>query len=404
MKSVLTVVAALALVPACTESLEGDYGGIDGDGAGAGSGSSEGQGHGVEPGQLTAGEWDDNANFEWFSYTLSRAFAVPAGKGNLDFGGRMVTTITDGDGHAIANAKIEIVGTQSSVVTGSDGRALLLPGVDGSAETIRITTPDGATLQTAPAETIVVPGGVAARPDDLDLAFVVDATGSMGDEIRYLQAEIEHIASRVAESHPEVTTRFALIVYRDLGDDYVTRVFNFNSLASFKTNLNAQASGGGGDYPEAAEIAMEKAMTGLSWRDGNVTRLVFHVADAPPHDQNFVPFLTTARAARKAGIRIFPVAASGVALEAEYLMRSTALATLGRYIFLTDDSGIGNSHETPRIPCFRVERLATLLARTIDSELSGAFIAPAPEDILRTEGTFEGERCVWQTDTAFAGN
>ena len=30
---------------------------------------------------------------------------------------------------------------------------------------------------------------------------------------------------------------------------------------------------------------------------------------------------------------------------------------MGRYLFLTDDSGIGNDHEEPRVPCYRVERL-----------------------------------------------
>ena len=113
---------------------------------------------------------------------------------------------------------------------------------------------------------IVVPDAAGAPPEALDLAFVVDATGSMGDEIHYLQAEIENIAVRVAAEHPGVSTRFGLVMYRDVGDDYVTRVYDFSSLASFHDHLLQQSAGGGGDYPEAAERGMQDATNRLLWR------------------------------------------------------------------------------------------------------------------------------------------
>src|SRR5262249_14451615 len=148
----------------------------------------------------------------------------------------------------------------------------------------------------------------------------------------------------------------------------------FGSLDAFESNLVAQAADGGGDYPEAAEVAMAAAME-LGWRDGNVARILFHVADAPPHDDHYAPFLAAARTARARGIRIFPVGASGVGLAAEYLMRLSAVITLGRYVFLTDDSGIGNSHEPPHIPCYQVQHLNDLLVREIGSELAGSYLA-----------------------------
>ncbi len=369
-------------------SYGGDDTGAAGEG-GAGSGSgSQGTGT-VEPGQLTAGVWDDAANLAFSEHLLDTQFAGMIDAAVLPLDQRQITTITDSLGQPIAGATIEIDGTPNRIVAGTDGRALLLPGFDGGTH-LRVTAPDGASIVTDASTTIVVPDGAGAPPTALDLAFVVDATGSMGDEITYLQAEIENIAVRVAAEHPGVSTRYGLVMYRDVGDEYVTRTFDFTSLTSFKSQLNQQSANGGGDYPEAAEAAMEDATRELSWRTGNVARVLFHVADAPPHEENSSAFLRTALAARAKGIRIFPVAASGVAFEAEYLMRSSALATLGRYLFLTDDSGIGNTHEEPRIPCYRVERLATLLARTIDSELTGAYIAPAQEDIVREVGYVDG--------------
>jgi hypothetical protein len=368
-----------------------DVGGAFGEGGGAGSGGGGGsQGSGtVEPGQLTAGEWDDGANLAWYEHLLDTQFANMIDAAVLPLDQRLVTTITDSLGQPIAGATIEIDGTPNRIVAGTDGRALLLPGFDGGAH-LKITAPSGGSVLADAAASIVVPDAAGQPPAALDLAFVVDATGSMSDEITYLQAEIENIAVRVAAEHPGVSTRYGLVMYRDAGDEYVTRTFDFTSLTSFMSQLDQQSANGGGDYPEAAEAAMEDATRELSWRTGNVARVLFHVADAPPHEENSSAFLRTALAARAKGIRIFPVAASGVAFEAEYLMRSSALATLGRYLFLTDDSGIGNEHEEPRIPCYRVERLATLLARTIDSELTGAYIAPPAEDVVREVGYVDG--------------
>lgn len=372
-----------------SKSGEGGEDGASSGGGSSGGGGSTGSGTQVEPGQLTAGEWDDAANLGWYEHMLDTQFAAMLEGAVLPLDQRMITTITDSLGQPIAGATIAIDGTTNSLITGTDGRALLLPGYDGGTR-LRITAPGGSSIVTDASATIVVPDAAGAPPDSLDLAFVVDATGSMGDEIQYLQAEIENIAVRVAAEHPGVSTRFGLVMYRDVGDEYVTRVFDFSSLASFHGHLLEQSAGGGGDYPEAADRAMQDATSRLTWRTGNVARVLFHVADAPPQPENASAFLRASLVARARGIRIFPVAASGVAIEAEYLMRSSALATLGRYLFLTDDSGIGNAHEEPRIPCYRVEHLSTLLARTIDSELTGAYTTPATDDILRESGYVDG--------------
>ena len=89
---------------------------------------------------------------------------------------------------------------------------------------------------------------------------------------------------------------------------------------------------------------------------------------------------------RRLGVSIYPVAASGVAAEAEYIMRTAALFTLAEYLFLTDDSGIGNPHAEPHIPCYVVQRLDTLMTRMIRTQLAGARIEPAPETIIRVVG------------------
>ena len=74
-----------------------------------------------------------------------------------------------------------------------------------------------------------------------------------------------------------------------------------------------------------------------------------------------------ARTAAGKGIRIVPLAASGVDKELEFLLRLTAIATGGTYTFLTNDSGIGGDHIEPTIGEYQVEILNDLLVRVISA-------------------------------------
>jgi hypothetical protein len=131
----------------------------------------------------------------------------------------------------------------------------------------------------------------------------------------------------------------------------------------------------------------------MSWRDGNVARVAFLVADAPPHAERALAAMTAADELRTQGVAIYPVAASGVAAEAELVMRSAAVASGGEYIFVTDDSGVGNAHAEPHIPCYSVERLRDAMTRVLRSELSGQRIEPDPQRAIRRVGQGSGGVC-----------
>jgi hypothetical protein len=60
------------------------------------------------------------------------------------------------------------------------------------------------------------------------------------------------------------------------------------------------------------------------------------------------------------------VACSGTDKATEFIMRSMALASNGTYLFLTDDSGIGEAHIKPTTDEFKVELLNDLLQRVIE--------------------------------------
>jgi hypothetical protein len=228
----------------------------------------------------------------------------------------------------------------------------------------------------------------------LDVALLVDTTGSMGDEIAYLQTEFLALSRSIQERYPNAQQRWALVVYRDDQDDYVARWFDFRADAEdFRTHLGAQSAGGGGDFPEASDVGLAAANQ-LTWRpDADVARLVFWLADAPHHANRAAAAAEAMRAAAAQGLHLYPVASSGVDDLTELSMRQAAQLTGGRYLFLTNDSGVGGPHKEPRLPCYFVTKLDRAILRMVDVELTGVYREPDAAEIIRAGGDPQDGAC-----------
>jgi hypothetical protein len=90
---------------------------------------------------------------------------------------------------------------------------------------------------------------------------------------------------------------------------------------------------------------------------------------------------------------LYPVAASGTDDLLEFSMRLSAMVTGGRYLFLTNDSGIGGDHKEPTIPCYVVTSLQKAMLRMIQMELTGRPLDPDAADVIRTSGDPHDGRC-----------
>ncbi len=216
--------------------------------------------------------------------------------------------------------------------------------------------------------------------NNLDILMVVDATGSMGDEIHYLKAELNDVIERVQSQHTQLNINLGSVFYRDRGEAYVTKKSDFSAnIEQTISFIKAQSAAGGGDNPEAVDEALKVAIDDMEWSEQAVARLLFLVLDAPPHHSpQILERLQrlSAKAAQK-GIRIVPITGSGIQKSSEYLMRSLALTTNGTYVFLTDDSGVGNPHIKPTTDEYKVEMLNDLMIRLIDQYVQ----APDCEDV-----------------------
>jgi len=361
-----------------------------------------------QAGLLTAGDHDDLLNPELYAayagnyLQRSNLRDLP----RLDTRRVLTVAVQDEAGRPVPFARVTLTcadGNSLSLATVADGTAVFYPGLDRLGRSVRLSIPGAA------GRTIAIADGAGAQRQGVtlrsggapvrkfDLLLTIDTTGSMGDEIAYLKSELRTILADIRRSHPGLDIRLGLIAYRDEGDEYVTRTYPFvSSLEAMQGNLQTQYASGGGDYPEAMDLALARAVA-QDWRPDAVKSLLL-VADAPPHDENIGKAWRAAEAARAKRIQIVPVAASGVGDVAEYVMRAMAAATQSRYIFLTDDSGIGNPHATPAVDCFLVTRLDRLVRRVLDSQISGRRIEPRDGEVIRSVGRYEGGKCILPPD------
>jgi len=120
--------------------------------------------------------------------------------------------------------------------------------------------------------------------NQLDLAFVVDTTGSMGGLIEAAQRRMIEMVSVLAKA-VDVDVRLAVVEYRDHPpqDSMIFRVHPFTGdLPRAREYVESLRAEGGGDEPEAVFAGIAAACRELSWRP-HARRMAMLVGDAPPH-------------------------------------------------------------------------------------------------------------------------
>jgi von Willebrand factor type A domain-containing protein len=184
----------------------------------------------------------------------------------------------------------------------------------------------------------------------VEVAFVLDTTGSMGGLIEGAKRKIWSIASAIVDSNPDADIRMGLVAYRDIGDDYVTRTFDLTTdTQDLYANLLELKARGGGDWPESVNEALDVAVNKLHWTlGGDVRRIVFLVGDAPPHMDyaQDTKYPVTLAVAKQKDIIVNAVLA-GNARDTERVWRDIAQNGNGRFIPIPQDGGQVVIIETP---------------------------------------------------------
>ena len=216
----------------------------------------------------------------------------------------------------------------------------------------------------------------------LDVLFLLDATGSMADEIHQLKITIDEVAQRIHRLPGKVDVHLGMTLYRDEFDSFLTATFDLTpDVEAFAEALSEVVADGGDDYPEALDEALADALSRPSWRSAAETvQLVFLVADAPPQvlRQVPVPYTDSMRNAARRGIKIFPVSSSGTDDQAEFVFRQFAQFTGARYVFLTYGAGGRATGPSSDIGQRDYEELSLddLIVRLVAEELAALDGAP----------------------------
>lgn len=368
----------------------------------------------AKPGTLTAGAWDDNDNWGFYRnlFAKSSDYNVYSNSWGMNFEHRIRVKVTDG-GKVVKLAKVSLLDGSRQLIWGNvsryDGYADVFYATDknntaepkyikveknGKVKEIEIEAKKyfedrevgeegqnsggngGGNEIAQPSyefedEYTVELSGSGESEKKLDLMFVVDTTGSMSDEITFLQTELKDVISSVKQNNSNIPVRISMNFYKDEGDNYVVDSHKFTSdIDEAQKLINGEYAEGGGDYPEAVDKALSDAVSNHDW-DKDSVKIMFLLLDAPPHEGAEIN-KTLADSIRKAGsegIHIIPVSASGIDKKTEFLLRAMAVSTDGTYVFLTDDSGVGGSHIEPTIGDYDVELLNELMIRLINKYL-----------------------------------
>jgi hypothetical protein len=133
------------------------------------------------------------------------------------------------------------------------------------------------------------------RKVGLDVALVIDSTGSMQNVIDTLRQRLEALSTTIQRLVP--TARIGAVAFRDRDDgktataprrseDFVVKwsdlTFNGKKIGTFLDGIVAE---GGGDWEEAVKDGLETAMRQLKWR-ADAKKVIILVGSSPPHEQD----------------------------------------------------------------------------------------------------------------------
>jgi hypothetical protein len=304
---------------------------------------------GARAAEVKAASHDDNEEFPFYQEYCKKnasAFTLPL---SWDVSQRFVIKVMDEDSNCIPHTRVEVMRKKKvlfSAATQASGEIVLFPLMDLGKKfksltkyTVRVKgkykyTPEKRLDFQVPVvlqEQRKLPARIPVQ-----ICFLLDATGSMKDEIQKLKDVIFSIHARIQKlpSNPEL--EFSTVAYKDVTDDWLVlgRPFTAN-IDTFQLNLEDVRASGGGDYPEDLGSGLAYTLDSLKWKD-NAVMFIFLIADAPPHvdyktDKDYAWGM---KQCRKRGIMLTSVGASGLRPVGEFIFRQMSVITNGRFVFL----------------------------------------------------------------------
>ena len=350
-----------------------------GTGGGSDGGSDNGENN-TQAGIVTAGEWNDLSNWTfWKNIEQTKEYADLTDYWSIYTNNR-ISVLVKNNNTPLLGIKVSLFKNTELIwetITDNFGRAELWiapfqkeNNVDLNNYSLKIND-SPFTVELKKIETGIVEVQHSVNPtisNKVEICFIVDATGSMGDEITFLKDDLQDILNKI-KSNTSNSISTSTVFYRDTEDDYLTKKSDFTTNFITTTNfIKNQTADGGGDFPEAVHSALEVAINDLQWSNQAKSKIAFLLLDAPPHYKTDVilNLQKNIKIAAQKGIKIIPITASGIDKSTEFLMRYFSILTNGTYVFITNHSGVGNDHIEATVGDYQVETLNNLIVRLIE--------------------------------------
>jgi Mg-chelatase subunit ChlD len=262
----------------------------------------------------------------------------------------------------------EVIEDNGVEATGSEadsGELPPTPDSGGKVDTVRATpnaiaNEDTAVISASP-PTDRIDSSLPSASRQLDIVFLLDATGSMADELDTLKAGLGNIAA-LTSLPDSIALRYSFVVYRDQGKSDTGQLLELtDDWVLFARDLMTVTAVGGGDYPENLNEGLYQAITQTDWNPG-ADRLIILLGDAPPH-QNLpgaIPYEESVSLGVEQNITIFTVGSDGLNESGVTIYQQIAQASNGRFIY------ISNYPENAQINATSVQPMSHLPAIIVD--------------------------------------
>ena len=142
---------------------------------------------------------------------------------------------------------------------------------------------------------------------NFDVGFCVDVTGSMGNAILWLKADVAKMM--LAFGTVALEPRIGITFYRDKGDEFVVKNHPLTGRVEDLLNaLSKMTADGGGDEPEAVMEGLQECLKTNKWSAAkDARRVVILIGDAPPHAETQAECVRLAARAAELGFKIYAV-------------------------------------------------------------------------------------------------
>jgi TonB family protein len=303
---------------------------------------------------IVAAEVDDDTSLPAFLSYLDSGAAAAAHE-DLPVAGRVLVRIVDEAGRPVPFASCHVTAGGAEICSGrafADGTFPVYPPASSGAQAAPGAAAWRVELAARGAASVVSTDpkgkgelrlelrGARPLPSPLacDLVFVLDTTVSMAPELDQVKRAFLAACESTAALSPPVSLRLGLVLFRDHGDEYLTKSVPLSAdPAGFKEALARAAALGGGDIPEDLGAGLRAAVTGMDYAPDSL-RLVFAITDAVPAIRpgdlatKGSRYADVCRAALASGIRIYTIGMGKPALGGEYALRQIAQYTGAAYL------------------------------------------------------------------------